>query len=178
MRHFKWLSLITGTILLRSLSLFWLCDSSGQILHTDVVYLHGSGRNREADKLCHLMLKHRYYNSKDVSPLLLFFLLYSYLHSLGEVHELFHSLFLLMWTFVGVISKVRNRLRGSSCSSNSIVVMNVKSFQKVRTLNKHCCVEVLGTHCHYYLMLLVLLPVLCASGKKDCVIFSQTTWIK
>lgn len=40
---------------------------SGQILHTDVVYLHGSGRNREADKLRHLMLKHRYCNSENES---------------------------------------------------------------------------------------------------------------
>uniref|UniRef100_A0A8B9LMV5 S1 RNA binding domain 1 n=1 Tax=Astyanax mexicanus TaxID=7994 RepID=A0A8B9LMV5_ASTMX len=31
---------------------------TSQILHTDVVYLHGQGRNREADKLRHLMLKH------------------------------------------------------------------------------------------------------------------------
>ncbi|XP_072532959.1 S1 RNA-binding domain-containing protein 1 [Salminus brasiliensis] len=31
---------------------------TSQILHTDVVYLHSSGRNREADKLRHLMLKH------------------------------------------------------------------------------------------------------------------------
>lgn len=31
---------------------------TSQILHTDVVYLHGSARKREAEKLRHLMLKH------------------------------------------------------------------------------------------------------------------------
>ncbi|KAM9477849.1 S1 RNA-binding domain-containing protein 1 [Clarias gariepinus] len=35
-----------------------ILSPTSQILHTDVVYLHGSGRNREADKLRHLMLKH------------------------------------------------------------------------------------------------------------------------
>ncbi|KAM6998113.1 S1 RNA-binding domain-containing protein 1 [Tautogolabrus adspersus] len=31
---------------------------TSQILHTDVVYLHNSGQHREADKLCHLMMKY------------------------------------------------------------------------------------------------------------------------
>ncbi|XP_060781594.1 S1 RNA-binding domain-containing protein 1 isoform X2 [Neoarius graeffei] len=35
-----------------------ILSPTSQILHTDVVYLHGSGRNKEADKLRHLMLKH------------------------------------------------------------------------------------------------------------------------
>ncbi|KAG7334245.1 hypothetical protein KOW79_002652 [Hemibagrus wyckioides] len=35
-----------------------ILSPTSQILCTDVVYLHGSGRNREADKLRHLMLKH------------------------------------------------------------------------------------------------------------------------
>ncbi|XP_060728120.1 S1 RNA-binding domain-containing protein 1 isoform X2 [Tachysurus vachellii] len=35
-----------------------ILSPTSQILHTDVVYLHGSGRKREADKLRHLMLKH------------------------------------------------------------------------------------------------------------------------
>ncbi|XP_066535847.1 S1 RNA-binding domain-containing protein 1 [Hoplias malabaricus] len=35
-----------------------ILSTTSQILHTDVVYLHGSGRNREADKLRHLMLQH------------------------------------------------------------------------------------------------------------------------
>ncbi|MCJ8730774.1 hypothetical protein PDJAM_G00188170 [Pangasius djambal] len=35
-----------------------ILSPTSQILYTDVVYLHGSGRNREADKLRHLMLKH------------------------------------------------------------------------------------------------------------------------
>ncbi|XP_036429723.1 S1 RNA-binding domain-containing protein 1 [Colossoma macropomum] len=35
-----------------------ILSPTSQILHTDVVYLHGSGRNREADKLRHLLLKH------------------------------------------------------------------------------------------------------------------------
>lgn len=33
---------------------------SGQILHTDVVYLHNSDQRKEADKLRHLMMKYRY----------------------------------------------------------------------------------------------------------------------
>ncbi|XP_030626299.1 S1 RNA-binding domain-containing protein 1 [Chanos chanos] len=33
-------------------------SANGQIIHTDVVYLHGSGRHKEADKLRHLMIKH------------------------------------------------------------------------------------------------------------------------
>lgn len=39
-------------------SAMWLL--SGQILHTDVVYLHHSGQQREANKLRHLMTKYRY----------------------------------------------------------------------------------------------------------------------
>lgn len=39
-------------------SAMWLL--SGQILHTDVVYLHHSGQQREADKLRNLMTKYRY----------------------------------------------------------------------------------------------------------------------
>ncbi|XP_047668747.1 S1 RNA-binding domain-containing protein 1 isoform X2 [Tachysurus fulvidraco] len=35
-----------------------ILSPTSQILHTDVVYLHGSGNKREADKLRHLMLKH------------------------------------------------------------------------------------------------------------------------
>ncbi|XP_076831041.1 S1 RNA-binding domain-containing protein 1 isoform X2 [Brachyhypopomus gauderio] len=35
-----------------------ILSPTGQILHTDVVHLHGSARNREADKLRHLMLQH------------------------------------------------------------------------------------------------------------------------
>uniref|UniRef100_A0AAR2ISA7 S1 motif domain-containing protein n=1 Tax=Pygocentrus nattereri TaxID=42514 RepID=A0AAR2ISA7_PYGNA len=35
-----------------------ILSPTSQILHTDVVYLHGSGRNREADKLRHLMLEY------------------------------------------------------------------------------------------------------------------------
>ncbi|KAI4888639.1 hypothetical protein NFI96_027067 [Prochilodus magdalenae] len=35
-----------------------ILSPTSQILQTDVVYLHGSGMNREADKLRHLMLKH------------------------------------------------------------------------------------------------------------------------
>ncbi|KAI5606880.1 S1 RNA-binding domain-containing protein 1 isoform X1 [Silurus asotus] len=35
-----------------------ILSPTSQILHTDVVYLHGSGRNREASKLRHLMLEH------------------------------------------------------------------------------------------------------------------------
>ncbi|KAK3554800.1 hypothetical protein QTP70_033497 [Hemibagrus guttatus] len=35
-----------------------ILSPTSQILHTDVVYLHCSNRNREADKLHHLMLKH------------------------------------------------------------------------------------------------------------------------
>ncbi|XP_074501373.1 S1 RNA-binding domain-containing protein 1 [Sebastes fasciatus] len=31
---------------------------TSQILHTDVVYLHSSGQQREAEKLCHLMMKY------------------------------------------------------------------------------------------------------------------------
>uniref|UniRef100_A0AAY4D7N0 S1 motif domain-containing protein n=1 Tax=Denticeps clupeoides TaxID=299321 RepID=A0AAY4D7N0_9TELE len=31
---------------------------TGKILHTDVVYLHGTGQNREADKLRHLLMLH------------------------------------------------------------------------------------------------------------------------
>lgn len=38
-----------------------LLSVPGQILYTDVVYLHGSGGNREADKLRHLMIRYRYY---------------------------------------------------------------------------------------------------------------------
>lgn len=39
--------------------------SSGQILHTDVVYLHGLAKHKEAEKLRHLMFKHRYCNHSD-----------------------------------------------------------------------------------------------------------------
>uniref|UniRef100_W5UB68 S1 RNA-binding domain-containing protein 1 n=1 Tax=Ictalurus punctatus TaxID=7998 RepID=W5UB68_ICTPU len=35
-----------------------ILSPTSQILHTDVVYLHSSGRNREADKLRHFMLKY------------------------------------------------------------------------------------------------------------------------
>ncbi|TSK42151.1 S1 RNA-binding domain-containing protein 1 [Bagarius yarrelli] len=42
----------------RDFSCPYSAEDTGQILHTDVVYLHGPGRHREADKLRHLMLKH------------------------------------------------------------------------------------------------------------------------
>ncbi|XP_020507457.2 S1 RNA-binding domain-containing protein 1 [Labrus bergylta] len=35
-----------------------ILSPTSQILHTDVVYLHNSGQHREADKLCHLMMKY------------------------------------------------------------------------------------------------------------------------
>ncbi|KAF4090151.1 hypothetical protein AMELA_G00048640 [Ameiurus melas] len=35
-----------------------ILSPTSQILHTDVLYLHSTGRNREADKLRHLMLKY------------------------------------------------------------------------------------------------------------------------
>ncbi|XP_041644729.1 S1 RNA-binding domain-containing protein 1 [Cheilinus undulatus] len=35
-----------------------ILSPTSQILHTDVVYLHSSNQHREADKLCHLMMKY------------------------------------------------------------------------------------------------------------------------
>lgn len=107
---------------------FHLCHFSGQILHTDVVYLHGSGRNREADKLRHLMVKHRYYNSETKSLSTLgFFSLCSFPQS-DKVCRLIYSLFM---------SEVLHNLKGNIIF---LIVMTTKNTEWMcKILTAHTC---------------------------------------